>query len=140
MRYYGHTKDLSSLSSPPTEDSKGGTTLSAYYWQQKEKGYNPVIKLKISKTCSGCCRSCHICAVEDMVRCDRDYHCQSEGSDEHMYKSERQQAWFHFCIVCDKYCSGFMSLKEHVSDEKHRKKVKLMELEKKGPIFSIEVL
>ena len=41
--YYGHITDLRY---PPTEDSKGGTTLSAYNWRQKEKGYNPVIKLK----------------------------------------------------------------------------------------------
>ena len=32
-RYYGHTGDFNK---PPTEDSKGGTTLSAFYWQEKE--------------------------------------------------------------------------------------------------------
>lgn len=42
-RYYG-TGDLSS---PATEDSKSRTTLSAYYWQQKEKGHKPQIRWKI---------------------------------------------------------------------------------------------
>ena len=32
--YYNHTGDLNT---PPTEDSKGETTLSAFYWQEKEK-------------------------------------------------------------------------------------------------------
>ena len=66
-RYYGHTGDLSI---PPTEDSKGGTTLSAYYWQQKEKGHKPVIRWSIIQKCSKYktgSRKCDVCLTEKLL-------------------------------------------------------------------------
>ena len=66
-RYYGHSTDLSN---PPTEESKGGTTLSAYYWQQKEKGHKPVIKWTILKKCQkyrAGSRKCDVCLTEKLL-------------------------------------------------------------------------
>ena len=66
-RYYGHTADLTN---PPTEESKGGTTLSAFYWQEKEKGHKPVIKWRIMKKCSKYrtgSRKCDVCLTEKLL-------------------------------------------------------------------------
>ena len=65
-RYYGHNTDLTN---PPTEDSKG-TTLSAHYWKQKDKGHKPIIKWKILKKCSiykTGSRKCDVCLTEKLL-------------------------------------------------------------------------
>ena len=95
-------------------------------WHDCGSGLRPVIEG------SGCGKACHICAVEEMTRSDRASHSKSEGSDEHLFESERQESWMHYCTVCVKYCSGFISFRDHVAGRQHRNKVKLLGLEKSG--------
>ena len=103
-----------------------GTVPEVCGWHDCGSGLRPVVEG------SGCGKACHICLVEDMPRPVRSDHCQSEGTDAHMFETERQESWFHYCTVCDKYCSGYSSFGDHIAGRKHRRKVKLLGLEKKG--------
>ena len=64
QRYYGHKSDLTH------EKKRGSTALSAYYWEQKDRGLVPNVTWKILKkcrkyVCGG--KKCDVCLTEKLT-------------------------------------------------------------------------
>ena len=97
-----------------------GRVPQIHSWLDDGRGARPVVEA------SGCGTSCHICGVIGTIKRDDWSHSRSQGSKEHVFESERQETWFHMCVVCDTRCSGFVSFREHIAGKKHRRKAVLL--------------
>jgi len=97
-----------------------GRVPQIHSWFDDGRGARPVVEA------AGCGTSCHICGVIGTIKRDDWSHSKSQGSQEHVFESKRQEAWFHVCLICNTRCSGFVSFREHVAGKKHMRKAVLL--------------
>ena len=97
-------------------------------WNDNGRGPRPVVEG------SGSMTTCHLWGVGNISRKFgvRWYHSWLEGSEAHLYETERQKGWCHHCVVYNKQCLGLTAFEDHVCGKKHKKKVKLLGLDKEG--------
>ena len=97
-------------------------------WHDNGRGPKPVVEG------SGSLTTCHLCGVKDISRKigERWFHSRLEGSEAHLYETERQKGWCHHCVVCKKQCFGLRAFDDHVCGKKHMKQVRLLNLDKEG--------
>ena len=100
-------------------------------WHDNGRGPRPVVEGTGSMT------TCHLCGVKDISRKFgvRWCHSRLEGTEAHLYEMERQKGWYHRCVVCEKQFSGLTTYQDHVCGQKHKRKVKLLGLDKQDYCF-----